>query len=138
MIRPRKKRPKMGVRIPTHIRCRGHLVWVKSRACLIEGKYSTASAGAYKHECSDTMDPHHVHFETDGGTGIKPSDCWTIPLCRKAHDLVHFHGEDAFARMWRIGSGDASALKTLAEQAWALSPAGKRWRMANEKAGGAN
>ena len=35
-------------------------------------------------ECS------HVRRNTDGGTGIKPSDEWTIPQCHNCHEKVDF------------------------------------------------
>lgn len=33
-------------------------------------------------------DPHHWH-PTEKGTGRKPSDCWTVPLCRACHQEYH-------------------------------------------------
>lgn len=133
MLRARTKRAKMGVRVPTHIRCQSHLRWIKTRECLIAGKWSDAGSGSKQHVCSHVMDPHHVHCETDGGIGIKPSDCYTVPLCHAAHEEVHHWGEEAFAKMWRIGDGTAYALKKISEEGWRDSPAGKRWRMNNER-----
>lgn len=34
------------------------------------------------------IDPHH-YMEGHGGTALKVSDYWTVPLCRKCHDYFH-------------------------------------------------
>jgi len=33
-------------------------------------------------------DPHHVRFDGNGGTSLKPPDTCTIPLCRECHGLT--------------------------------------------------
>jgi hypothetical protein len=38
----------------------------------------------------------HVRNGTDGGTGLKPSDRWSISLCRYHHAEQHKIGEYAF------------------------------------------
>lgn len=44
----------------------------------------------------------HVRAGTDGGTAIKPSDWWTVPLCSVHHHQQHSIGEAAFERLHRI------------------------------------
>ena len=38
----------------------------------------------------ENIQSHHLRgFGLDGGTGLKPSDCYTIPLCPICHAEVH-------------------------------------------------
>lgn len=41
-------------------------------------------------------DPHHVSRGEQSGTGTKPSDYRTAPLCRPCHDEYHSVGELSF------------------------------------------
>ena len=38
-------------------------------------------------KCATLIDVQaaHVRIGTDGGTGLKPSDCYTVPLCESCH-----------------------------------------------------
>ncbi len=38
---------------------------------------------------SDETEPHHIRKHTDGGTGLKPSDFYAIPVCREHHNILH-------------------------------------------------
>jgi len=38
----------------------------------------------------------HLRYGTDGGTGTKPSDCFTAPMCYGHHHEQHSRGEMAF------------------------------------------
>lgn len=58
----------------------------------------------------------HVRTGTDGGTGIKPSDRWTIPGCAKHHRRQHDVGEAAFE------IETSRDMKELARHYWAKSP----------------
>ena len=80
-----------------------HRAWVRSHACC--GCGATAPI-----ECA------HVRNGTDGGTGIKPSDKWTISLCRDCHARQHAIGEIAFERDHGI------KMKLLAAEFFAKSP----------------
>ena len=62
-----------------------HRKWVRGHACSACG--STTAV-----ECA------HVRNGTDGGTGIKPSDRWTISLCKDCHGRQHQIGEPAFEK----------------------------------------
>jgi len=42
------------------------------------------------------VDPAHIRLGTDGGTGLKPSDCYILPLCNTIHSEQHRAGERAF------------------------------------------
>lgn len=50
----------------------------------------------------------HIRIGTDGGTGKKPSDKYTVPLCHNCHHEQHQIGERSF---W----GDVDKAKALAE-----------------------
>lgn len=38
----------------------------------------------------------HVRNGTDGGMGMKPSDCWVVPLCHIHHAYSHNVGDNTF------------------------------------------
>lgn len=61
-----------------------------------------------------------------GGTGMKPHDKWTVPLCRLHHAHQHRVGESAF---WALHKTDPH--KTAAAL-WRISPA----RIREEKRNG--
>jgi hypothetical protein len=44
----------------------------------------------------------HVRKGTDGGQGLKPSDRWTISLCREHHAEQHRIGEAAFEKRYGL------------------------------------
>ena len=64
--------------------CPAHRAWVRKHRCSVPGCH----AGPI--ECA------HVRSGTDGGCALKPSDCWTISLCRLHHAEQHWIGEAAF------------------------------------------
>lgn len=59
--------------------------------------------------------------EQKGGTGIKPHDQWTVPMCDVHHSEQHAIGEPAFERKYSLNLG-ASAIKLAA-----MSPHRRRW-----------
>ena len=109
----RRKAPRMGVREPGRIRSTAHLKWLRGHLCAIEGK----------HKCDSKIEAAHVRIGTDGGTSIKPSDGWTIPLGSGAHREQHAIGEQSFEKRYGI------RMKALAEEYWKRSP--HRWRHEN-------
>lgn len=80
-----------------------HRKWVRGHACSACG--ATAAI-----ECA------HVREGTDGGMGMKPSDRWTVSLCRDCHVEQHRIGEGPFERTHGIN------LKALAAEFAAKSP----------------
>jgi hypothetical protein len=80
-----------------------HRSWVRLHACSACGSY----AGI---ECA------HVRSETDGGTGMKPSDKWCLSLCGKCHRRQHQIGEQSFEHETGIN------LKELAAEFFRRSP----------------
>lgn len=69
------------------LRDKKYLQSFKERKCCI---YKTSH---------DTV-AHHLRIGTDGGTGIKPSDCYCIPLSHKAHSELHNQGEKTFLKKY--------------------------------------
>ena len=39
-------------------------------------------------------DPHHIRKGADGGTGLKPSDSWALPVCQKCHGIMQRYEAD--------------------------------------------
>jgi hypothetical protein len=84
-----------------------HLTFVRQLPCVACGKAAPSEAA-------------HVRTGTDGGTGMKPGDRYSVPLCTACHAKQHRTGELAFwsalrvdplnvaARLWTV-SGDIKA-----------------------------
>ena len=64
--------------------CAAHRAWVRRHLCCVPG------CRRLPIECV------HVRGGTDGGMGLKPSDKWTISLCRFHHLEQHAIGERDF------------------------------------------
>lgn len=84
--------------------CPAHRAWVRKHHC------SVPDCKLLPIECA------HVRRGTDGGTGLKPSDRWTISLCAGHHRQQHDIGEQAFEHRHGID------LSALAEEFWRRSP----------------
>ena len=52
--------------------------------------------------CGGQAEPHHWRKDSDGGTGLKPSDCFCVPLCREHHREAHQHGDEWFAEEYNL------------------------------------
>ena len=70
--------------------CAAHRAWVRRHQCSVRG------CQGHPIECA------HVRCGTDGGLGIKPSDRWTISLCRQHHLEQHEIGEPAFEAKYEL------------------------------------
>ena len=97
LIKQKSGRENYGKRSPAHRK------WVARHACSACG----SRAGI---ECA------HVRTGTGGGVGMKPSDRWTISLCRDCHAEQHRIGERAFEHRYKID------MKALAEAFAEASP----------------
>lgn len=80
-----------------------HRAWVRGHACSACGSMTAI-------ECA------HVRSGTGGGTGFKPSDRWTISLCKDCHARQHQVGEAAFEAERGLD------MKRLAEAFFRASP----------------
>jgi len=105
---------------PDFRRSASHLDFIRTLPCIACGRFGAV--------------PAHVRLSKDGGTGFKPGDRYTVPLCSRCHGQQHQVGEVRFwgelgidpldysTQLWRM-SGDASAgFRTInrAHQAIAL------------------
>ena len=98
------------------IRCTSHLQFIRGLECAIKGLSG--------HVCGGGIEAAHVRTETDGGMGMKPSDSFTIPLCRYAHSEQHRMGEPAFEKEYGI------QMLPMAVRLWEISKAGIKYRRA--------
>lgn len=85
-----RPKPKSAVVKDGRIRCSSHLQWVRTRACSVPR--------CNRHQ----IEAAHVRLGLpageQGGTSVKPSDIWVIPLCARHHLLQHAMGEASFAK----------------------------------------
>lgn len=113
----RRKPSRSGIaRNPDRIRSPAHRAWVRGHICCASSSTTTGD----RIRCDGPIECAHVRIGTDGGTGIKPSDIWTVPLCKAHHAEQHAIGEPAFERKYQIN------LKRIAEDLARKSKALKR------------
>lgn len=69
-----------------------YLDWLRGQKCAVSGSPA---------ECA-----HHIRLGTNGGTGIKPSDYFCLPLLNEFHttgpDALHIIGEETFLTKYGI------------------------------------
>ena len=92
-----------------------HLKWIRGHDCAVSNK-----------DCKGKIEAAHVRRGTDGGSGVKPSDKWTIPLCGYHHQQQHREGEITFEVMHGID------LKEIAEKAFNRSPYRRDFETSND------
>jgi ERF superfamily protein len=78
----------LAVAAPRRYRNRDHLRFVARQACLVCGRKPS--------------DPHHLRYAQPRALGRKPSDEFTVPLCRVHHRAVHRASDE---RVWWKESG---------------------------------
>jgi hypothetical protein len=66
---------------PRRLRDKQHLRFVALQPCLACGRRPA--------------DPHHLRFAQPRALGLKPSDEFTVPLCREHHRELHHSGNEA-------------------------------------------
>jgi len=103
----RRKKTAMNCRDSGMIRSDGHLQFCRGFRCSI--------ADHPAHECEGKIEACHVRAGTDGGTSLKPSDCFVIPICAGGHRLQHQIGEAAFETRFGIN------MKAIAAKLWKAS-----------------
>lgn len=96
-------------RLPNQRSYPAHRAWVRRHHCSVPGCEKLPI------ECA------HVRRGTDGGKGLKPSDRWTLSLCRTHHAEQHSIGEASFERRYKIN------LLELASEFAARSPHRHLW-----------
>lgn len=70
----KRKRARMGVEKRGPFRSHRHLQFIRGRVCAICG-------------ANEGIEAAHVRWRTDGSLSAKPSDYWTLPLCREHHRI---------------------------------------------------
>jgi hypothetical protein len=69
-----------------------YLAWLRKQACVVSGKIA---------ECA-----HHIRLGTNGGSSLKPSDYFCIPLLNEFHttgiSAIHSIGEDTFIKRFKL------------------------------------
>jgi hypothetical protein len=70
--------------------CPAHRNWVRKHRCSVPGCKNLPI------ECA------HVRGGTDGGVGLKPSDRWSVSLCRFHHREQHALGERRFEAIYDL------------------------------------
>lgn len=90
-------------RHPNH-RNSKYLNWLRKRPCVVSGK---------KAQCA-----HHIRLGTNGGTSLKPSDYFCIPLLNEFHttgpSAIHIIGEETFLKHFKLNKHELF-LKYLTE-----------------------
>lgn len=114
MILKRRKRAKMGVREPSRVVCPSHLKWTRGHACCID----SVVAQGEQHFCQGRIEAHHVTTRGAGG-----GDETVVPLCTKAHGLVHSMGCETFGKTFGVD------LEQIAAGLWRASPHRRKYEL---------
>lgn len=85
-----------------------HLAFVARLPCLCRGRPGLP--------CSGSVVAAHIRTAANSGTGLKPSDRETVPMC-SAHHMLQHKGEKTFELQYGID------LKAEAKRIAALNPA---------------
>lgn len=119
MIR-RRKAAKFGTERAPRRDFPAHRQWVRGHQCV---------AAHDPNGCDGRIECAHVRIGTDGATGLKPSDSWTVAMCQEHHRIQHLIGEPEFERQMCVN------LKALAMEFARRSPC-VAMREAMKEAGG--
>ena len=117
MLPKRRKRERSGIQRVPDRHCERHLQWIRGFEC----------AAGDPHACNGKIQAAHVRDGHDGGnagTGKKPHDRWTIPLCEFHHRMQGGMGERAFQKAYGID------MKKLATEFAMKSPHRHLWEEA--------
>lgn len=92
-----------------NVRDKKHLDWVKTLPCCVSG-------------VPGPSDPAHIRVRTDGGTGLKPSDFWAVPLNHYLHAQQHSaNGRAMSEREFWEQHGGADKAKALARALYSVT-----------------
>src|SRR5512139_1919761 len=73
----------------------GHLDFIRQLPCIYKGCADDTTVEAAHYRAADSRIAKPIT-----GIGIKPDDCFVLPLCGKHHRLQHEIGEYSF---WHLG-----------------------------------
>lgn len=100
MILPKKReRPRSGIARAPQREWPRHRKFIRSLECSVPNCEYAAMKFA---PLCPVVECAHVRLGTNGGTAIKPSDWWTVPLCSVHHLEQHTIGEPAFEKRHAI------------------------------------
>jgi hypothetical protein len=68
-----------------------HLRWIRRQSCVVPDCRSFAA-----------IEAAHVRTAGNAGTGIKPHDKFTVPMCREHHAEQHKRGWRTFERRYGL------------------------------------
>ena len=117
----RSKRPKMNVRVSSVLRVPSFLKFVRNHVCAV-----SMANGFGELDCEGPIEAAHVRHGTDGGTGMKPSDRYALPLCSGHHRRQHAIGELPFEHDYRV---DMRKTADAMWAAWLKTDTGRRWML---------
>lgn len=120
MILKRLKRPKMGLRESSVIKCPSHMKWVRGHECCISN-HPWSDNLRCAHGCSGRIEAHHSTTRGAGG-----GDETVVPLCSAAHQEGHTIGWTTFERRYRVD------LTNIAQTLWAKSPHRRKWELEHQ------
>lgn len=69
---------------PKKWRSEDYKAFVRTKKCLY-------AYNGRKVRCQGKVEAHHIRTGTDGGMGLKPSDCFCVPLCTRHHQIIENH-----------------------------------------------
>lgn len=121
MLPKKRERARMGLKQSAVLRVPQFLKFVRQFSCTAAVGHPQAPC-----ECEGPIEAAHVRTGTDGGTGMKPSDCYALPLCSKHHRRQHQIGEGPFEKEARV------AMRKTADMLWAIwlkTDTGRRWAL---------
>ncbi len=95
----RRARGRPSTRTPEARRSEGHLAWIRKQPCCLRGLWPRGDENLGVHKCKGDVIAAHIRIETRGGTGLKPNDGYTLPMCQAAHADEH-RGPRTFAKRW--------------------------------------
>lgn len=96
-------------------RSASHRKWIRGFGCSVPG------CATYPVECAHVQASSEVPEEERGGTGYKPHDKWTYPLCRDHHEEAHRTGHNVMDE--KYGLDRAEIARTL----YKISPHRHAW-----------
>ena len=106
----RRTRERSGIERAPRREFPEHLAFVRKHPCSIKGCPSRQIEAAH------VRDSDLTPANEKGGTGMKPHDKWSLPLCGDHHGEQHAIGEPAFEKKHGINMGK------IAQVFWWRSP----------------
>lgn len=101
--RLRAKKPARGrpsTKEPDARRSQDHKDWIAEQPCCLRGLWPIGDENLGVHRCQGDVVAAHIRIGTRGGTGYKPNDGYTLPMCSIAAHGDEHKGARSFAAKW--------------------------------------